>query len=106
MGYATAPPDSTLAAWPYLQGGKATGHAHAHAHTLMPHTQRSYPPDGSSHGPPQGLKKKAREGTLKDHKDKKKGPREEHSRTTKTKTKKKAALNPKTKKPFLQGDDL
>ena len=45
IGRATAPPDSTLAAWPYLQGGKATGHAHAHAHTLMPHTQRSYPPD-------------------------------------------------------------
>ena len=36
IGYATAPPDSTLAAWPYLQGGKGAGHAHAHAHTLMP----------------------------------------------------------------------
>ena len=35
IGYATAPPDSTLAAWPYLQGGKAAGHAHAHAHTFM-----------------------------------------------------------------------
>ena len=46
MGGATDSPDSTLAAWPYLQGRKAAGHAHAHAHTLMPHTQRSYPPDG------------------------------------------------------------
>ena len=36
IGCATATPDSTLAAWPYLQGGKAIGHAHAHAHTLMP----------------------------------------------------------------------
>ena len=35
IGGATDPPDSTLAAWPYLQGGKAAGHAHAHAHTLM-----------------------------------------------------------------------
>ena len=38
IGCATAPPDSTLAALPYvyLQGGRAAGHAHAHAHTLMP----------------------------------------------------------------------
>ena len=33
IGCATDPPDSTLAAWPYLQGGNAAGHAHAH--TLM-----------------------------------------------------------------------
>ena len=32
MGGATDPPDSTLAAWPHLQGRKAAGHAHAHAH--------------------------------------------------------------------------
>ena len=40
MGGATDSPDSTLAAWPYLQGGKVAGHAHAHAcahaHTLLP----------------------------------------------------------------------
>ena len=39
IGCAIDSPDSTLAAWPYLQGGKAAGHAHAHAHTLMPHTR-------------------------------------------------------------------
>ena len=62
----------------------------------------------SSHDPPQGLKKGPAKGTLKDHKDQKKGPAKGTLKGHKDSPppKKKATLNPKTKKPFLQGDDL
>ena len=60
----------------------------------------------STHDPPQGLEKTGfAKGTLKDHKDQKKGPAKGTLKDHKDPPKK-ATLNPKTKKPFLQGDDL